>query len=78
MSLNFFDFWKNKKVLIFGHTGFKGSWLVIFLNLLGAKVYGYSLKPSKENLIFNKLKLENKVCRNFYGNINNLIKSNFY
>jgi CDP-glucose 4,6-dehydratase len=74
MSLKFFDFWKNKKVLIFGHTGFKGSWLVIFLNLLGAKVYGYSLKPSKENLIFNKLKLENKVCRNFYGNINNLIK----
>lgn len=36
-------FWNNKKVLITGHTGFKGSWLVIFLNHLGAKVYGVSL-----------------------------------
>ena len=35
------SFWKNKKVFITGHTGFKGSWLTIFFNLLGAKVYGY-------------------------------------
>ena len=31
-------FWKNKKVFITGHTGFKGAWLCIFMNLLGAKV----------------------------------------
>jgi CDP-glucose 4,6-dehydratase len=37
-------FWKNKKVLITGSTGFKGSWLVLYLNLLGAKVYGLGLK----------------------------------
>ena len=43
-------FWK-KKVFITGHTGFKGSWLIIILNLLGAKVYGYSLKPKKKILI---------------------------
>lgn len=36
--------YKNKKVLVTGHTGFKGSWLVKWLNLLGADVYGYSLK----------------------------------
>ncbi len=41
----FKNFYKNKKVLITGHTGFKGSWLSIWLNLLGADVYGYSLLP---------------------------------
>ena len=40
-----YDFWKNKKVLITGHTGFKGSWLSLWLNQLGAKVYGISLEP---------------------------------
>jgi CDP-glucose 4,6-dehydratase len=39
------NFWKNKKVLITGHTGFKGSWLSLWLNQLGAKVYGISLLP---------------------------------
>ncbi len=33
------NFWKNKKVFLTGHTGFKGTWLSIFLNMLGAKVY---------------------------------------
>ena len=37
------DFWLNKKVLITGHTGFKGSWLLVWLNMLGADVYGLSL-----------------------------------
>ena len=34
------NFWKNKNVFITGHTGFKGTWFIIFLNLLGANVYG--------------------------------------
>jgi CDP-glucose 4,6-dehydratase len=38
-------FWKGKKVLITGHTGFKGSWLSMFLHKLGAEVCGYSLEP---------------------------------
>ena len=32
------EFWKNKKVLITGHTGFKGSWLTLWLNKLGANI----------------------------------------
>jgi len=36
------NFWKNKKVLITGHTGFKGSWLTLFLNYLGSEVHGLS------------------------------------
>ncbi|MFH0730461.1 MAG: CDP-glucose 4,6-dehydratase [Pseudomonadota bacterium] len=38
-------FWANKRVLITGHTGFKGSWLSLWLQLLGADVTGYSLPP---------------------------------
>jgi len=40
------SFWKDKRVLITGHTGFKGAWLSIFLNTLGARVSGLSLPPS--------------------------------
>jgi CDP-glucose 4,6-dehydratase len=40
------NFYRNKRVLVTGHTGFKGSWLSIWLDLMGAKVYGYSLKPA--------------------------------
>ena len=47
------NFWKNKKVFVTGHTGFKGSWLCIFLNSLGSKVTGYSLKP-KSSFFVNR------------------------
>ena len=40
---NDLDFYKDKRVLITGHTGFKGTWLTMWLHSLGAKVYGYSL-----------------------------------
>ncbi|MGC9219479.1 MAG: CDP-glucose 4,6-dehydratase, partial [Athalassotoga sp.] len=39
------DFYKNKTVLVTGHTGFKGSWLSIWLLSLGANVIGYALDP---------------------------------
>ncbi len=55
------NFWKNKKVLITGHTGFKGSWLTLWLNILEAKIYGYSLEPSTDPSLFNILNLENKI-----------------
>ena len=42
------EFWHNKKVLITGHTGFKGSWLTIWLKYLGAQIIGYSLKDEKK------------------------------
>lgn len=64
-------FWKNKKVFLTGHTGFKGTWLSIFLNMLGAKVYGYSLKPEMMSL-FNQTKCSNIVKKNFIFDINNL------
>lgn len=66
-------FWKNKKVFITGHTGFKGTWLCIFLNLLGAKIYGYSLKPEKKSL-FNQSKCLKILKSNYYGDIGNIKK----
>ncbi len=52
------SFWEGKKVLITGHTGFKGSWLTIWLNNLGAKVYGISLSPNQKPSLFEKANLE--------------------
>lgn len=45
-------FWKNKKVFITGHTGFKGSWLCLWLNALGAEVTGYALNPPTDPNLF--------------------------
>ena len=66
-------FWKGKKVFITGHTGFKGSWLLLTLNELGANISGYSLPPIK-NGIFQKLNLHNKIKNNNYENILNYEK----
>jgi CDP-glucose 4,6-dehydratase len=64
LNLNY----NGKNVLITGHTGFKGSWLAIWLKALGANVTGYSLEPNTEPSIFKTVKLENKV-NHFIGDI---------
>jgi CDP-glucose 4,6-dehydratase len=46
-------FYQNKKIFLTGHTGFKGSWLLCWLNSLGAVVKGYSLEPAYEHGLFN-------------------------
>ena len=62
-------FWKGKKVFITGHTGFKGSWLVIFLNLLEAKIYGYSINSSF--YLHRIAKLKNLMSGSFSGDVRN-------
>ncbi len=52
---------KGKTVLITGHTGFKGTWLSIWLNELGANVVGYSLKPNTSPSFFMETNLEQKI-----------------
>lgn len=47
------SFWKNKKVFITGHTGFKGSWLCLWLYSLGAKVTGYAMDPPTNPSLYN-------------------------
>lgn len=47
------NFWLGKRVFITGHTGFKGSWLCLWLHKLGADVHGYSLPPPTEPSLYN-------------------------
>ncbi|MFD2145277.1 CDP-glucose 4,6-dehydratase [Mucilaginibacter antarcticus] len=53
--------YKGKKVFLTGHTGFKGSWLLKILNILGADVKGYALAPKTEDDIYNLIDGEN-IC----------------
>lgn len=57
----FNKFYKDKKVLITGHTGFKGAWLTIWLKELGADVIGYSLDPVYQNGIYNLSKISDSI-----------------
>ena len=69
-------FWKNKKVFITGHTGFKGSWLCLFLTYLGAEVTGYSLKPITKPNLFELAKIKNVIKKSIIGDIRNYKKLN--
>ena len=55
--------YRNKKILITGSTGFKGSWLAIWLKNIGADVYGYALKPITEKDNFIVSNLEEKITQ---------------
>ena len=66
-----FNFWNNKNVLITGHTGFKGSWLSLLLNRLGANIYGLSLPLSPANRLFNDLNLQRLIYKSFSSCITN-------
>ena len=65
------NFYKNKKVLITGHTGFKGSWLCRIVINAGAKVTGYSLEPPTEPSLFKLAKIENDI-NHIIGDIRDL------
>ena len=55
------DFYKNKRVLITGHTGFKGAWLCKILVMAGAEVYGYSLAPQGEENLYDISGVDKKI-----------------
>ena len=66
-----FDFYKGKKVLVTGHTGFKGTWLCRILVNAGAEVTGYSLNPPTEPALFEMAGLEGKM-KSVIGDIRDL------
>ncbi len=61
MENSFKNYYQNKRVLVTGHTGFKGAWLSIWLNELGAKVFGYSLEPPSQPNIYESCGLQSRV-----------------
>jgi CDP-glucose 4,6-dehydratase len=63
------DFFKNKCVLVTGHTGFKGAWLTQWLVSLGANVVGYSLKGTPNTQLFESLNLRSEIIH-YDGDIN--------
>ncbi|MFZ4077638.1 MAG: CDP-glucose 4,6-dehydratase [Legionellaceae bacterium] len=62
------SFWKNKRVFVSGHTGFKGSWLSLWLHSLGASVQGYALNRPTDPSLFDVVGLE-KTLRSEQGDI---------
>ena len=64
-------FWKNKNVLITGHSGFKGGWLTIWLNKFGANVKGISLAPETNPNLFSEANIQD-ICVNKFIDICNL------
>ena len=65
------SFYKDKTVLVTGHTGFKGSWLCKVLLSQGAKVIGYALQPQAEPSLFRLLELDRQMI-SIYGDIRDL------
>ena len=65
-------FYKGKKVLVTGHTGFKGAWLVQWLLQLGSEVIGYSLETTANTKLFEQLGIKNKI-HHYHGDINDLV-----
>ncbi len=62
---------KNKTVLVTGHTGFTGPWLCLWLKTLGAKVIGVGLNPLTAENMFSSVDLQNKIEASYILNINN-------
>ncbi len=64
-------FWKNKKVFITGHTGFKGSWLCLLLHRVGAKITGYAQRPPTDPSLFEIANIR-ATAKTVFGDIRNL------
>ena len=62
-------FWQGRRVLLTGHTGFKGSWLGLWLIELGAQVVGIGLEPDSPSHLFNQLQLESRLSRHYLCDI---------
>lgn len=65
------SFYKDKRILITGHTGFKGSWMSMLLLELGAKVYGYAMEPPTDPSLFELCGLRDKM-NSYIGDIRDL------
>jgi CDP-glucose 4,6-dehydratase len=63
------SFWKGRRVLLTGHTGFKGSWLAWWLVQMGARVHGLALAPATEPSLFTLLGLEHALAGHHLGDV---------
>lgn len=68
----FSDFYKNRRVMVTGHTGFKGSWLCEWLLNMGAEVCGYALDPQAHEILYDQLRLGDRISSDQRGDVNDL------
>ncbi|BDA79173.1 CDP-glucose 4,6-dehydratase [Leptospira kobayashii] len=68
------SFWKGKSVFLTGHTGFKGSWLSLWLSSLGAKVTGYSLEPPTNPSLFVIASVQSAIEKSVIADIRDLAR----
>jgi CDP-glucose 4,6-dehydratase len=66
------QFWKGKNVFLTGHTGFKGSWLSLWLASMGARVTGYALAPNTKPNLFNILAIDSLIEESHISDIRDL------
>jgi len=65
------DFWRGRRVLVTGHTGFKGAWLTIWLARMGSEVYGFALPPESSPNLFS-LAVADRYGHSHLGDVGNL------
>jgi CDP-glucose 4,6-dehydratase len=63
------SFWKDRRVFVTGHTGFKGAWLSLWLDALGAKVTGYALEPPTQPSLFEQASIAQTAVRTIIADI---------
>ena len=67
------SFWRGRRVFLTGHTGFKGSWLCLWLDSLGARVTGYALSPPTQPNLFEQAGVD-ELIRSLHGDIRDFLK----
>lgn len=65
-------FWQGKRVLVTGHTGFKGSWMALWLHALGARVHGFSLEPPSQPSLFGEARVADVMESSTHGDVRDL------
>lgn len=63
------SFWKDKRVLVTGHTGFKGSWLCLWLQAMGAEVTGFALPASTNPNMYGLVGIDKLITRSYLADI---------
>ena len=67
------NFWRDKRVLITGHTGFKGAWLTLWLHRMGAEIFGVAEAPKTSPSLFDEMRLDD-LCSSYFCDIRDLHK----
>jgi CDP-glucose 4,6-dehydratase len=69
MPAHFNNAFRGRSVLVTGHTGFKGSWLALWLSKLGAQVSGYSLEPPTQPNHFELCRTQERLARHYVADV---------